>query len=97
MHANKLLHLDIKPANIYIATTARPVLIDFGAARKTLSDEAMKLKPMYTPGFASPEHYRKREELGPVERHLLGRRDACTPASPARRRRPATSAWRRTS
>jgi serine/threonine protein kinase len=66
VHANKLLHLDIKPANIFISMEGRPVLLDFGAARITLSEEAMKLKPMYTAGFAAPEHYRfKPEELGP--------------------------------
>jgi serine/threonine protein kinase len=66
VHANKLLHLDIKPANVFISMDGRPVLLDFGAARITLSDEAMKLKPMYTAGFAAPEHYRfKPEELGP--------------------------------
>jgi len=67
VHANKLLHLDIKPANIFISMEGnRPVLLDFGAARITLSEEAMKLKPMYTAGFAAPEHYRFNvEELGP--------------------------------
>jgi serine/threonine protein kinase len=65
VHTNKLLHLDIKPANIYIRNDGSPVLIDFGAARQTLTEEAMRLNPMYTPGFASPEHYRKRELLGP--------------------------------
>ena len=66
VHANKLLHLDIKPANIFLAMDGRPVLLDFGAARITLSEEAMKLKPMYTAGFAAPEHYRfKPGELGP--------------------------------
>jgi serine/threonine protein kinase len=66
VHANKLLHLDIKPANIFVSMEGRPVLLDFGAARITLSEEAMKLKPMYTAGFAAPEHYRfKPEELGP--------------------------------
>ena len=66
VHANKLLHLDIKPANIFISMEGRPVLLDFGAARITLSEEAMKLKPMYTAGFAAPEHYRfKPGELGP--------------------------------
>jgi serine/threonine protein kinase len=66
VHANKLLHLDIKPANIFISMDGRPVLLDFGAARITLSEEAMKLKPMYTAGFAAPEHYRfKPGELGP--------------------------------
>jgi len=58
VHANKLLHLDIKPANIFIAMEGRPVLLDFGAARITLSEESQKLKPMYTAGFAAPEHYR---------------------------------------
>lgn len=66
VHANKLLHLDIKPANVFISMEGRPVLLDFGAARITLSEEAMKLKPMYTAGFAAPEHYRfKPDELGP--------------------------------
>ena len=66
VHANKLLHLDIKPANVFIAMEGRPVLLDFGAARITLSDEIAKLKPMYTAGFAAPEHYRfDPQELGP--------------------------------
>lgn len=65
VHTNKLLHLDIKPANIYIRNDGSPVLIDFGAARQTLTEEATRLNPMYTPGFASPEQYRKRELLGP--------------------------------
>ena len=65
VHTNKLLHLDIKPSNIYIRNDGSPVLIDFGAARQTLTAEATRLSPMYTPGFASPEQYRKRELLGP--------------------------------
>jgi len=65
VHTNKLLHLDIKPANIYIRNDGTPVLIDFGAARQTLTEQAPRLSPMYTPGFAAPEQYRKRELLGP--------------------------------
>ncbi|QJR13307.1 serine/threonine protein kinase [Usitatibacter palustris] len=66
VHSNKLLHLDIKPANIFLTMEGRPVLLDFGAARITLSDEQSKLKPMYTAGFAAPEHYRfVPGELGP--------------------------------
>jgi serine/threonine protein kinase len=41
------------------------VLIDFGAARQTLASDTPMLKPMYTPGFASPEHYCQRDLLGP--------------------------------
>ena len=65
VHSNKLLHLDIKPGNIYVRNDGNPVLIDFGAARQTLSADALKLPPMYTPGFASPEHHHGRDKLGP--------------------------------
>ena len=65
VHASKLLHLDIKPGNIYVRNDGSPLLIDFGAARQTLTAEGTKLPPMYTPGFASPEHYANRENLGP--------------------------------
>jgi len=65
VHTNKLLHLDIKPANVYLREDDSPLLIDFGAARQTLSAEGMKLPPTYTPGYASPEHHYGREHLGP--------------------------------
>ena len=65
VHTHKLLHLDIKPSNLYIRLDGSPVLIDFGAARQTLSQEETKLQPMYTPGFAAPEQYHNRERLGP--------------------------------
>jgi serine/threonine protein kinase len=65
VHTNKLLHLDIKPGNIYVRNDGTPVLIDFGAARQTLTVDGLKLPPMYTPGFASPEHHRERDKLGP--------------------------------
>ena len=65
VHTNKLLHLDLKPSNIYLRSNNTPVLIDFGAARQTLASDQPMLKPMYTPGFASPEHYGGREHLGP--------------------------------
>lgn len=65
VHTQKLLHLDIKPANIYIRLDGSPVLLDFGSARQTLSESETKLPPSYTPGFASPEQYYDRSLLGP--------------------------------
>jgi len=65
VHSNKLLHLDIKPGNVYVRNDGTPLLIDFGAARQTLSAEGMALPPTYTPGFASPEQHSRRELLGP--------------------------------
>jgi len=65
VHTNKLLHLDIKPGNVYVRNDGTPLLIDFGAARQTLGEEAHKLPPTFTPGFASPEQHVRREDLGP--------------------------------
>ncbi len=67
VHTRRLLHLDIKPANIYIRTDGSPVLLDFGAARQVLATRGKKITPMYTPGFAAPEQYRDSEsnQLGP--------------------------------
>jgi serine/threonine protein kinase len=65
VHTNKLLHLDIKPANVFLRTDDSPLLIDFGAARQTLTAEGVKLPPTYTPGFAAPEQYARKVELGP--------------------------------
>ena len=55
----------LKPANVYLRSDGSPMLLDFGAARQTLSQDAPKLFPMYTPGFAGPELYRKAQQLGP--------------------------------
>lgn len=65
VHTQKLLHLDIKPSNIYLRTDGNPVLLDFGAARQALDREGPMLKSMYTPGFAAPEQYRAPQSMGP--------------------------------
>ena len=65
VHQHKMLHLDIKPANIFITDDNRAVLIDFGAAREVLSKEGNFIRPMYTPGFAAPEMYRRDSTMGP--------------------------------
>ena len=64
-HANKLLHLDLKPANIYLRSDGSPILLDFGAARQAAGLDAPMLAPMYTPGFAPPELYTRGLPLGP--------------------------------
>ena len=65
VHAHKLLHLDLKPANIYLRVDGTPLLLDFGASRQTLKADIAKLYPMYTPGFAAPELYLRNAKLGP--------------------------------
>ncbi len=65
VHQHRMLHLDIKPANILITDDNRAVLIDFGAAREVLTKEGNFTRPMYTPGFAAPEMYRRDGLMGP--------------------------------
>ncbi|MCX7961641.1 MAG: serine/threonine protein kinase [Burkholderiales bacterium] len=65
VHARGLLHLDIKPANVYLRNDGEPLLIDFGAARRALATEAAALAPVHTPGFASPEHQAAGADCGP--------------------------------
>jgi len=65
VHQHKMLHLDIKPANIFITDDNKAVMIDFGAAREVISKEGNFILPMYTPGFAAPEMYKRDGSMGP--------------------------------
>lgn len=64
VHTHKLLHLDIKPANIYVRSDGHPVLLDFGATRQGLGPGA-GMNTVFTPGFAAPEQQGSGEPLGP--------------------------------
>lgn len=55
LHDNKILHLDLKPSNIFIRPDDSPIIIDFGSCR--IGFEKKYLPPMHTPGFAAPEQY----------------------------------------
>jgi eukaryotic-like serine/threonine-protein kinase len=103
VHQHKMLHLDIKPANIFITDENKAVLIDFGAAREVLSKEGNFIRPMYTPGFAAPEMYRRDSTMGPwTDIYAIG---ACIfacmqgfPPNEAPQRinnDPMTQAWKR--
>ena len=65
VHKEKLLHLDLKPANIFLRQDGSPVLLDFGAARWGLGAADSSLGCVYTPGFAAPEQQGSGEALGP--------------------------------
>lgn len=65
VHMHKLLHLDIKPANIYLRRDGHPVLLDFGATRQGLGASEFALTPVHTPGFAAPEQMGSGEAQGP--------------------------------
>ena len=65
VHQHTMLHLDIKPANIFITENDRAVLIDFGAARNVLHNDGNYLQPMFTPGFSAPEMRQTGKPIGP--------------------------------
>jgi serine/threonine protein kinase len=63
VHDTGLLHLDIKPDNIYLRRSGPPMLIDFGAARQRRG-EGRSEKVALTPGYAALEQYPGYGDLG---------------------------------
>ena len=65
VHGAGLLHLDLKPANIWLRPDNTPVILDFGAARFAVDIGPPAPRAMYTPGYAAPEQYHGNYTLGP--------------------------------
>jgi serine/threonine protein kinase len=58
IHAESCFHRDIAPDNIVLlATTGRPLLLDFGAARRVIGDMTQALTVILKPGYAPVEQY----------------------------------------
>ncbi len=57
IHAEKYLHRDIKPGNIYIREQGDPVLLDFGSARQALTQQSQSFTRIVTAGYAPFEQY----------------------------------------
>lgn len=56
LHAAQCYHRDISPDNILLTATG-PVLLDFGAARRVLSDASQMLTVILKDGYAPVEQY----------------------------------------
>ena len=56
VHDAGLLHLDIKPDNIYLRTDGTPMLIDFGSVRQTKNESADQ-RVALTPAYSALEQY----------------------------------------
>ena len=111
VHTHKLLHLDIKPANIYLRTDGSPVLLDFGAARQTLTTRPAQARADVHAGVRRARAVPRAGSPGPVDRRLrrrrvdvrlprrvraAGRRRAAAGGPPGRRRRRSGPASIRT-
>jgi serine/threonine protein kinase len=57
LHSEGVYHRDIAPDNIQIESDGRPVLLDFGAARRVLSDKSQLLTAILKPSYAPIEQY----------------------------------------
>ena len=62
IHRHGFLHRDIKPSNIYVRDNGSPVLIDFGAARYTMSETTQQLTAVVTVGYTPIEQYNVSED-----------------------------------
>lgn len=62
VHDAGFIHRDIKPANIYIRDDGSPVLIDFGAARKTIGTPTRAVTSLVTHGYAPFEQYNESDD-----------------------------------
>lgn len=65
VHNKGFLHRDIKPHNIFLTTSKRVILLDFGAARVSMNERSKSMSVVLTPGFAPPEQYHGRGKQGP--------------------------------
>jgi len=62
IHRHGFVHRDIKPSNIYVRHNGSPVLIDFGAARYTMSETTQQLTAVVTVGYTPIEQYNVSED-----------------------------------
>jgi Protein kinase domain/Domain of unknown function (DUF4384) len=57
LHAAHCVHRDIAPDNILVLPGGRPLLLDFGAARRVIGDRGQALTVILKPGYAPVEQY----------------------------------------
>jgi serine/threonine protein kinase len=57
LHREGVFHRDIAPDNIIITSSGLPVLLDFGAARRAISDRTQQFTAILKPSYAPIEQY----------------------------------------
>jgi len=57
IHADHCYHRDIAPDNILLLGPNKPLLLDFGAARRVIGDATQALTVILKPGYAPLEQY----------------------------------------
>lgn len=57
LHKNGIIHRDLKPANIFIDDNIKPIIADFGIAKKITKDDSEQTFHKYTPIYCAPEAF----------------------------------------
>jgi len=63
LHREGVYHRDIAPDNILLPNDGPPVLLDFGAARRVISDRTQSLTAILKPSYAPIEQYAEMTQL----------------------------------
>ena len=64
LHAEHVFHRDIAPDNVLLLEgTGRPLLLDFGAARRVIGDMTQAMTVILKPGYAPVEQYAEIPEM----------------------------------
>lgn len=63
IHKAQVYHRDIAPDNIMLLEGGRPLLLDFGAARRVITDMTHALTVILKPGYAPVEQYAEMPEM----------------------------------
>jgi len=68
-HSHGIIHRDLKPANIMMTRKGEPVIMDFGLARRSFSEDSQishSGQILGTPAYMSPEQARGDKAVGPA-------------------------------
>ena len=95
MHAENFLHRDIAPDNIIVRADGTPVLLDFGAARRSVAEISRSMTGVVKAGYSPNEQYASDNRLqGPwSDLYALGGTLYRAVTGKARRRRRCASTW----
>ncbi len=63
LHAEGVFHRDVAPDNILLPISGAPILLDFGAARRVISDRTQSLTAILKPSYAPIEQYAEMAQM----------------------------------